>query len=235
MIRGAGTPGGPSAHALDFVAAAMAARAAIAGLRVADVPELVGDTFSGGRGEPSASVDANDLPSAGRGLAVGHHSVVLGLLPETTDEHALATAIRRYRNQCVIARATLAPNAVLDLVLVMIGPRGSEGKDPWRAVALAVERDDRVARKLVWLRPDDPTDDRASFDEFTRRTFLAQPWRTAARFSVATLDDIAADLDAGVPPSDTAGTWTQLAIERGAEPDSLVDGLVEAWKRRSAQ
>ena len=235
MTGGTETPGRWSEDALDFVVAAITARAADAGLGVAESPGLVGDAFNGSRGEPSASVDANDLPSVRRGLAIGRHPVVLGLLPETTDEHVVAAAIRRHRNQCVIARSTLAPNAALDLVLVLVGPRGSEGKDPWRAVALMVERDDRVARKLVWLRPDDPADDRASFDGFTRRTFLAHPWRTAARFSVAKLDDIAADLDAGVPPSDTAGTWTKLAVERGAEPDSLVDGLVEAWKRRSAQ
>lgn len=83
-----------------------------------------------------------------------------GLLPEMPDETDLADALRRHRNQCVVARAVLPPNAALDLALVFVGPRRSEERDAWRAAALAVERDDRVARKLVWLRPADPLNDR---------------------------------------------------------------------------
>jgi hypothetical protein len=175
-------PDSPGAEALEFVAAALKAHAVDAGLRTNDAPQLVADTFVSGRGEPSASLEARDLPLLRRGMTVGRHSIVLGLLPETSDETSLADALRQHRNQCVVARAALPPNAALDLVLLLVGPRGSEGKDAWRATALGVERNDRVARKLVWLRPDDPINDADSFDAFARRTFLARPWKTAARF-----------------------------------------------------
>ena len=222
-------------EALDWTVAALKARAIAAGLPTSDAPRLVADTFDGGRAEPSASLEARDLPEVRRGLTVGRHSIVLGLLPETIDERELADTMRQHRNQCVIARSTLPVNAVLDLLLLMVGPRGSEGKDAWRAMALAVEREDRVARKLVWLRPDDPQADTESFDAFARRTFLARPWETTARFSVASLDDIAAEFDAGDTPRDTAGKWIKLAANWEDEPDALVEGLVEVWEARSAQ
>lgn len=225
----------PGAEALEFVAAALKAHAVDAGLQATNAPQLVADTFVGGRGEPSASLEARDLPLLRQGLFLGRHSIVLGLLPETTDESSLADALRQLRNQCVVARAALPPNSALDLVLLLVGPRGSEGKDVWRATALGIERNDRVARKLVWLRPDDPINDANSFDAFARRTFLARPWKTAARFSVASLDDIAAELDAGASSRDTSGRWIKLALERGENPDDLVDGLVEVWKERSAK
>ena len=226
--------GMPGRDALDWAAAAFAAHATRAGLVCADAPRLVADAFDGRRGEAVSELEPRDLPSLRRGLSIGRHSVVLGLLPETVDDRRLSESIRRHRNQCVVARSTLAPNAVLDITLALIGPRGSEGKDVWRAAALAIERDDRVARKLVWLRPDDPAADVESFAAFASRTFLARPWATTARFSVAALDDIAADFDGSGAPRDTAGRWIRLAVERGGEPDSLVEGLVEVWKGRSA-
>jgi hypothetical protein len=228
-------PDSPGANALEFVAAALKARAIYAGLPAADAPRLVADTFNAGRGEASASLEARDLPVIRRGLTIGRHSIVLGLLPGTVDHAALAESIRQHRNQCVVARAALPPNAVLDLLLVLVGPRGSEGKDSWRAEALAVERDDRVARKLVWLRPDDPNADANSFDAFVRRTFLARPWETGDRFSVASLDDITAELDASETARETSGRWIRVALERGENPDNLVEGLVGVWNERSAK
>lgn len=224
----------PAAETLEFVAAALTAYAVDAGLEAADAPHLVADTFVGGKGEASASLEARDLPATRRGISLGRHPVILGLLPEPPDGAGLVDALRRHRNQCVVARAALPPNAALDLVLVLVGPRGSEGRDAWRATALAIERDDRVARKLVWLRPSERRDDPDSFDAFAKRTFLARPWATTARFSVATLDDIAAELDSGGAARDTSGRWIRLAVERSGNPDDLVDGLVEVWKERSA-
>lgn len=224
----------PAVKTLEFVAASLKAHAVDAGLKLADAPQLIADTFVGGKGEASASLEASDLPSVRSGLSVGRHSVILGLLPELPDGTEVVNALRRYRNQCVVARGALPANAALDLVLVLVGPRGSEGRDAWRTLALAVERDDRVARKLVWLRPADARDDPDSFDVFVKRSFLARPWHTSARFSVASLDDIAAELDAGGTARDTSGLWIRLAVERGNNPDDLVDGLVEVWTERSA-
>lgn len=227
--------GFPGAQALDWTAAVFKARASAAELSARDAPLLVADAFDGGRAELNASLEARDLPLTRRGLTVGRHSIVLGLLPEVADGRELADTMRQHRNQCVVARSALPSSAVLDLLLVMIGPRGSEGKDAWRAMALAIERDDRVARKLVWLRPDDPRSDAESFDAFVRRTFLAHPWEVAGRPSIVSLDDIASDFDVGDAPRDTAGRWIRLAIDLSDEPDALVEGLVDVWEGRSAR
>ena len=107
---------------------------------------------------------------------------MLGVLPETASIDAVRETLRRYRNQCVIARSFLSPNQVLDLQLMLVGPRGSERSAEWRSLALMVERDDRVARKLAWLRPEDPARDPESFADFLKRTFLARPWKIMANF-----------------------------------------------------
>ncbi len=225
----------PGAQTLAWTAAALGACARRANLAATDAPHLVADRFDGVRDEPSAGLEPRDLPLVKRGMTIGRYAAVLGLLPETADEREIANAMRQHRNQCVVARSTLAPNAALDLLLIMVGPRGSEGKDAWRTIALGVERDDRVARKLVWLRPSDPLANTASFDAFAMRTFLARPWASAARFSVASLDDIATILNDSRVPRDTAGMWTKLALERADDPDALVEGLVKVWAERSAK
>jgi len=224
----------PGERALRLLADALTRRAREAGLDAADAPELVAAGFDGGGGDPATTLDEGDLPLVRLGLSIGRYRLVLGLLPETADEALLAQTMRQHRNQCVVARSTLASAAALDLQLVMVGPRGSEEKDAWRAVALGIERDDRVARKLVWLRPSRSEDDPESFDAFVKRTFLARPWLARGRFAAAELDSIAAIVDAGETTRDTAGRWTRLAVERGGEPDSLVDGLVQVWSERSA-
>jgi hypothetical protein len=80
---------------------------------------------------------------------------MLGILPDVAAIEAVRETLRRYRNQCVIARSFLGTNETLDLQLMLLGPRASERQEAWRAMALMVERDDRVARKLAWLRPED--------------------------------------------------------------------------------
>ncbi len=224
----------PGAQVLGWVARRLEADANDLGLGSRDSPGLVGDTFVGGSGELGSSLEPRDLPMVKLGLTIGRHAIVLGLLPETIGSRDIVDTMRQCRNQCVVARSALAPNAVLDLLLVMVGPRGSEGKDAWRTIALAIERDDRVARKLVWLRPAEPEADQESFAAFIKRSFLARPWVTDAAFSVAALDEVSAAVEIEDTPRDTAGQWNKLAVLWGDEPDTLVDRLVEAWKERSA-
>jgi hypothetical protein len=226
--------GSPGTQVLDWVAHRLEAEAKHVDLASRRSPELVGDTFVGASGQPSSCLEPRDLPMVRLGVTIGRHAIVLGLLPETIGARDIADSMRQYRNQCVVARSALAPNAVLDLLLIMIGPRGSEGKDAWRAIALAVERDDRVARKLVWLRPSNAEADQESFAAFIKRSFLARPWVTNATFSVASLDEVSTAVEIAESPRDTAGQWNKLAVLWGEEPDTLVDRLVEAWKERSA-
>ena len=96
------------------------------------------------------------------------------------------------------------------------------------------DRDERVARKLVWLRPQEAGGDEQSFAEFARRSFLARPWITGAIFSMAPLDNVSRATVFDKVRRDTAGEWIRLASEPGIDSESLVDQLVASWQRRSA-
>jgi hypothetical protein len=212
----------------------LASAATSVGLTASDAPELTGNIFRGGEGAEVARLPPSNLPGVVRALRLGRYAVLLGLLPDQPSIEAVEECLRRFRNQCVVARSYLSANEALDLQGVLVGPRGSEPLDDWRPLALLVERDDRVARKFAWLRPADEAADPVSFAELLKRTFLARPWKNEATFTMAALDNLnraAAMSDASVP-RDTVDEWVKLALTERADPDILVDGLVDAWKRR---
>jgi len=205
------------------------------GLEVSVDPKLVTSEFRGGDRVASSKLNAIDLPQVKGGLRIGSYSVVLGVLPDSRTADAVRETVRRYRNQCVVARSFLSANEALDLHLMLIGPRGSENDTEWQALGLMVERDDRVARKLTWLRPSDIADDRSSFAGFLKRTFLARPWSSDERFSRGALDMLNAARDPNDlnVPMKTAAEWEAIALGSDENPTTLVEAIVEAWKRRS--
>lgn len=222
----------PTEAPLDWVQAALTAAAVSVELAVEPAPQLASAVFRGGEDAAAAKLDESERPAAVRGLRVGRYAVLLGLLPETPSSEAVMETLRRYRNQCVIARSYLTPNEALDLQLFLIGPRGSEPSDDWQPLALIVERDERVARKLAWLRPVQASADEASFADFLKRTFLARPWKHQAVFTMAALDNLNKVAAFGNVPRDTVGEWIRLALTQSSDPPALVEGLVDAWSRR---
>jgi hypothetical protein len=228
-------PRSPATKALDVAELLLVTRAHALGLSFEYMHRYENDVFAGGGESASARLDSNDLLTHARGLQIGRYGVVLALLPEAPSEEAVSDVVRRTRNQCVVARSYMSPSAALDLHAILLSPRGSEGVDRWRALALIAERDERVARKLVWLRPTDSQADQASFDDFAKRTFLARPWITDEVYSMAPLDNVSRAARLGDIPRDTASEWIRLATELEADPNALVEGMVEAWQRRSAR
>lgn len=224
----------PAQDALDAAERLLALRAAALDLAVGSKPSYAGQLFSGGGDTPSARLEPSDLPNHVRGMQIGRYAVLLTLLPQAPDEDGIGEVLRRVRNQCVVARSYLSPAAALDLHAILVGPRGSEGVDRWKALALIAERDERVARKLVWLRPLKPSADEESFADFAKRSFLARPWAAEGIFSMAPLDNVSRAATFGYLPRDTAGEWVRLVNESEIDPDTLVDQLVAAWQRRSA-
>jgi len=197
-----------------------------------DRPELAGSVFSGGT-TPATTLEPTDLPTESLAIGIGRYTIVLGLLPDVPTLESVRETLRRYRNQCVVARSFLNVNQILDLQLMLVGVRGSERQDAWRALALMVERDDRVARKLAWLRPDDPQCDGESYNEFAKRTFLARPWDKAGEFEDVALDQMSESnaISEGLPRS-TADEWERIALDGDKTPDEIVAALVDAWEKR---
>ena len=202
-------------------------------LKVEDRVALAGTSFNGGS-TASTSLSPTDLPTESHAIRIDRFNIVLGVLPDVPTLEAVRETLRRYRNQCVVARSFLGANETLDLQLMLLGPRSSERQDAWRALALMVERDDRVARKLAWLRPEDPKHDEESFADFLKRTFLARPWILNEReFEDAALDALSSGA-ATAPglPRTTADEWERIALNDKKSPDEVVTALVKAWERR---
>ena len=203
------------------------------GLKVQDRPELAGSAFNGGSTK-STSLSPTDLPAESYAIRIDRYNIVLGSLPDVPAMEAVQETLRRCRNQCVVARSFLGTNETLDLQLMLLGPRASERQGAWRALALMVERDDRVARKLAWLRPEDPERDEESFTDFLKRTFLARPWVHAeGKFEDAALDELSGT-GATAPglPRTIADEWARIALDVKKSPDEIVTALVKAWERR---
>lgn len=224
----------PSEITLDQLHGRLAAAAERVGLAVTDAPELTANVFMGGGGTEVAHIAISELPRPVRALKLGRYTVILAMLPEQPSLEAVTETLRRFRNQCVVARSYLSANETLDLQGILVGPRGSEPLDDWRPLALLAERDDRVARKFAWLRPADEAADKPSFDDLLKRTFLARPWVSDAIFTMAALDNLnraAAMWDASVS-RDTVDRWVKLSLDPREDTDALVTGLVDAWARR---
>ncbi len=196
-------------------------------------PELASATFNGGSSK-STSISPADLPAESHGIRIARFNVVLGVLPDIATLEAVRETLRRYRNQCVVARSYLGINETLDLQLMLLGPRSSERQDAWRALALLVERDDRVARKLAWLRPEDEKRDDESFAEFLKRTFLARPWmHDEGKFDDAALDELSGgEASTQGLPRTLAEEWGRIALDDKKTPDDIVTAVVKAWERR---
>ena len=188
--------------------------------------------FRGGSGEPS--LKGAHLPLEIATLSIGRFSILFGCLAVAPDLTMVRDGIRRYRNQCVVARSHLAPDEALDLQLWLLGPEGS-GDDPaWCALALAIERDDRVARKLVWLPPKNTDLHDFAFKNFLARTFLARPWLTLRKQSSAQLDrlsSLSALLTDLSIDSAILEEWLTLAGSELSDGTDLVDALVDTWVR----
>jgi len=205
-------------------------------LNVQDRPELTSTVFSGEQAA-STTLSPADLPAESLALGIGRYTVLIGLLPDVPTPETVRESLRRYRNQCVVARSYLSAHQSLDLQMILLGPRGSEGQDEWEALALMVERDDRVARKLAWLRPEPPQFDTQSYNVFVKRTFLARPWNKVGEFEDVALDQLSETAAIGEEfLCSTTDEWERIVLDAGDKtPDEIVASLVKAWEMRGKE
>lgn len=214
----------------DFVKRAVEAAASVS-ISSSTNAALTSGQFPGESGDQVSK--GSQLPLEVNATLLGRYAVLFGLLPPAPDPVLVADYVRRYRNQLVIARSHLGTDQALDLQLWLMGPHGSDLEPEWKALSLAIERDDRVARKLVWLPPNGPEERNASFEEFVSRTFLARPWNVANPHSTGQLDRfsevVSVVSDLGLS-QEILSRWIEIAGSDIEDGPVLIDALLAVWE-----
>lgn len=118
----------------------------------------------------------------------GAQPIIAGMLEEPSSAAALP-----YLRCAAVAQQALGTKGV-DMLVLLIGPDGSWASDAWIRAAAAIEDDDRICRKLVWLPHEDAT---ASAEHLLSRSPFARPWREAAPIEAqaGAIDELIADDD----------------------------------------
>lgn len=108
-------------------------------------------------------------------IAVDFQMVAAGKLPLTPVREMVLKTVDSMLNEILVLRRAWPAARASDMYLMMSAPYGSAENPAWKALMAEIERDDRLARKHVWL----PDANGANFDRFIERTFLARPWSAA--------------------------------------------------------
>lgn len=118
----------------------------------------------------------------------GPQPILAGMLSEPSTSAALP-----YLRCAAVAQQSLGTKGV-DMLVLLIGPDGSLSDEKWARAAAAIEDDDRICRKLVWLPDGDAT---ASAEALLTRSPFARPWRGAPSLDAeaTTIDKLMGDDD----------------------------------------
>lgn len=100
------------------------------------------------------------------------HAVWTSALPAECNRQQVLDVVDAMLNNVLEMRKSLKATPSSDLYVMLAAPYGSADNSEWNTLAAEIERDDRLARKHVWL-PDDAGE---NFDAFIETTFLARPW-----------------------------------------------------------
>lgn len=100
------------------------------------------------------------------------HAVWTSALPAECNRQQVLDAVDTMLNNVLEMRKSLKATPSSDLYIMLAAPYGSADNSEWNTLAAEIERDDRLARKHVWL----PDDAGKNFDAFIETTFLARPW-----------------------------------------------------------
>ncbi|URW82165.1 hypothetical protein NBV64_15740 [Alcaligenes sp. DN25] len=100
------------------------------------------------------------------------HAVWTSALPTECKRQQVLDAVDALLNNVLEMRKSLKATPSSDLYVMLVAPYGSADNSEWNTLAAEIERDDRLARKHVWL----PDDAGKNFDAFIETTFLARPW-----------------------------------------------------------
>jgi hypothetical protein len=191
--------------------------------------EWVGATFRVEAAKESPLSDeshvrrSDDLPSIVYGFRLDGKPVLVGDISAAISRKDLLDTVRRYRNQAMITRSWLGPEAT-SVSLFLIGPMASDLDQTWHDWALEIELDEKVCRKIVWLLSSSPGVEEAA--RFLEGTSLAQPWKHAENIGAERLDSLA---QLGLPAA-----WLAVISDEELNTDEVVGKLIEAGREVTA-
>lgn len=107
-------------------------------------------------------------------LWLDFHVVWTAVLPAESNRELVLDVVDAMLNNILDVRKSLKAIPSSDLYVMLAAPFGSAESPEWNTLAAEIERDDRLARKHVWL----PDEDGKNFESFVETTFLARPWAT---------------------------------------------------------
>lgn len=159
-------------------------------------------------------------------FVAGLHPIILAELGEDLKEARTIWAAAQ--REAAAARTTVAADGGEDLVLILVGPPGSQKKGEWQSFAMEVERNDLVCRKLVWLPPEESIDREGSLNALMLRSFLSKPWVPKSASPQTELDALSE------PNADLLG-WQDILDDQplnraDVDYDMLVKELIQAHK-----
>jgi len=123
-----------------------------------------------------------------RSTFAGLYPIIVAGLGESLEGVRIAWGAAQ--RQAAVARTSVASDSGEDLVLILVGPGGSKENAEWRSIAMEIERNDLVCRKLVWLPPKKPVEGNAALMDFMKRTFLSKPWLVTEGIPQTALDTL---------------------------------------------
>jgi hypothetical protein len=165
-------------------------------------------------------------------LIIDCHSILLAQLVESEDRPDIEAQVAAEQRRAAIALTWLLPAMRSDLNLFLVAPAGSAGSPSWSDIAVRVERNEQVCRKLVWLPPSESSRWEGHAARFCDRTFLARPWFGQTHLRAEPRLDPLGRL---VERDPVMASWLSIVEVDGGEDYDLIDALVDAWKTNTAE
>lgn len=168
------------------------------------------------------------MPKGAKSLYIDNQALIIGSfgLDDDSPENCVEAILLAYLRHAAISLSWLDIQRE-NLGLFLAGPYGSSNNPKWQEIALRVERNENVCRKLVWLPPAPAEDKVTSLKAFCGRTFLARPWKHRIHDVHAELDPIGRI----AAKSPINKEWLQIIEESVEGNDVIAERLISSWER----
>jgi hypothetical protein len=114
-------------------------------------------------------------------ISLSYNTLILGELSDSDERTKTLEEVDEFLNIVLNQRKQFSAAKACDMYLFLMAPPNSEDKAFWKTIAAEIERDDRLARKHVWL----PDSECSNLNDFIEGTFMATPWSTGTEVSHA--------------------------------------------------